>query len=210
MSALPFPGSFSFFCMGRIVTGWKTVFHAQRKTIAIAPHTNASPLMKPRFHRKTRKGIHVIETVIRILREMSLFRPFRIDELETVAAEMHPVRAREGEVLIRSGAPADMFFVTIDGDYLMSFPDGRSFTLHGAGRVIGMNAILDGSRFTATATALSSGSLMALYREDMGRIIAADPRLADKISRAASAFRKQRKSTKNIAEIDLPSADEIE
>lgn len=149
----------------------------------------------------------MMDTLIRILGEMPLFAPFQVDELETIAAQMHSVRVREGETLIRQGEAAQRFYVTVSGDYLMGFSAGRSFTLHGSGRVIGMNAILDGSAYTATATALTDGALMGLYREDMRRLIAADPRLSDKLSRTASAYRRQRQQARNIGGMEVPTDD---
>nr|WP_303649921.1 cyclic nucleotide-binding domain-containing protein [Desulfobotulus pelophilus] len=114
---------------------------------------------------------------------------------------MQVFRVREGEEVIRWGRKAETLYITISGDYLMAFPDGSGFTLHGSGEVIGMNAMLNQGRYTARGLALTDGSLMALYRANRERMLEENPRFADRIQRSIQAYLNQRKAKRNSAGI---------
>ncbi|TYT75153.1 Crp/Fnr family transcriptional regulator [Desulfobotulus mexicanus] len=141
------------------------------------------------------------DTMVRILKTLPLLKRVSPESIEILAAYMQIFRVREGEEIIRWGRRAETLYITISGDYMMAFPDGSAFTLHGSGEVIGMNAMLNQGRYTAKALALTDGSLMALYRSGRDRMLEDHPRFADRIHRSIQAYLNQRQAQKNSGEI---------
>lgn len=149
------------------------------------------------------------ETMVRILKELPLLREVRPESLEILAAYMQTARVREGEILFEWGVPAETLYVTISGDYLMSFPDGGGFSLHGSGQIIGMNAMLNQGVYTARAQALTDGALMALYRTSRNRMLEEHPRFGDRIQRSIQAYLGQRRRGRNSDGIRLDGEEDF-
>jgi|GEM_PF-5768435 CRP-like cAMP-binding protein len=147
------------------------------------------------------------ETMVRILKNLPLLREVRPESLEILAAYMQMARVREGELLFDWGLSAETLYISISGDYLLAFPDGSAFSLHGSGQIIGMNAMLNQGRYTARAMALTDGSLMALYRVNRNRMLEEHPRFGDRIQRSIQAYLKQRQKKKDSDGIRLEEED---
>lgn len=143
------------------------------------------------------------ESMVQTLEKLPLMRHTRTESLEILATYMQVTRVREGEKLFSWGMPAETLYVTLSGDYLMAFPDGSSFTLHGSGQIIGMNAILNQGRYTAKAIALTNGSLMVLYRASRDKMLEDHPRFGERIQHSIQAYFAQRRSGKNSDAIVL-------
>jgi MFS family permease len=109
-----------------------------------------------------RATVPIVE--IGLLRALSLFRPLPPPELEGVARTMQPLVARAGDVLIREGAPGDLFYIIADGTFAVSTAAGyRTQLAHGDG--FGEIALLYDTPRTATVTAVTDAHLYALSRE---------------------------------------------
>jgi quercetin dioxygenase-like cupin family protein len=91
-----------------------------------------------------------------------------------IMARLKSVEAAEGEVLARAGAPADKFFIVVEGTVEIT-PEGddagEPITLS-AGDFFGEMAVLRDTPRRATATATAPTKLLALEREDFRALVA--------------------------------------
>ena len=75
------------------------------------------------------------------IHEIDLFKELSSDEIDKILPIVHPVKIFEGERLIREGGSSQIFYVIVSGNYLIYFKDGRAFTLHNKGDMIGWSTI---------------------------------------------------------------------
>jgi CRP-like cAMP-binding protein len=115
------------------------------------------------------------------IRSLDLFSELNDIELETVAALFHPMRVNEGETLIRRGETAHTFFIVLEGNFMISFKEGRAITLHQKGDVMGWSSVVTPFRYTGTAVALTDGGVLTMTGDEFSRLIQSDAALGDKI-----------------------------
>jgi len=105
----------------------------------------------------------------------SVFRDLPEQEAESIAAQLQTVEAAAGEVIVRQGAPADKFFIIVDGEVEVTREDdGRQRTLATLkrGQFFGEIAILRNTPRLATVTAVSPTTLFAMERSDFQGLLA--------------------------------------
>jgi MFS family permease len=102
---------------------------------------------------------------IELLASTPLFAPLPAPALEDMAARLVPVKAAEGEVLIREGDHGDRFYVIAAGSVRVTRAGGHVADL-GPGDHVGEIALLRDVPRTATVTATSPSRLLALERHD--------------------------------------------
>jgi CRP-like cAMP-binding protein len=120
-------------------------------------------------------------TDIQTLKSLDLFGELTSEELQQVAAIIHPMRVSEGEILTQRGEPAQMFYVVLKGNFMISFKEGRAFTLHEQGDIIGWSTIVTPFRYTGTAVALTDGEVLTLQGDDFLQVIQGESSIGDKI-----------------------------
>ncbi len=120
-------------------------------------------------------------TDIDTLRSLDLFSELGETELETITALFHPLWVKEGETLIRRGDTASAFFIVLEGNFMISFKEGRAITLHRKGDVMGWSAVVTPFRYTGTAVALTDGRVLTMAGDEFSRLIQSDSALGDKI-----------------------------
>ena len=102
--------------------------------------------------------------------------------LETAARQLRPVPMLAGEVVVREGDPADRFYVIADGSMSVTQgTKGKHLRDLGPGDVFGEIGLLRQSPRTATVTATSDGSLLALEAEEFRDLVSAGPGLSTRM-----------------------------
>ena len=105
----------------------------------------------------------------------SVFSDLPREEIETVAAKLQTVQVGAGDVIVRQGAPADKFFIIVDGEVeVVHEQDGvtkRLATLT-TGQFFGEMAILRDSPRMATVRALAQTTLFAMERDAFRGLVA--------------------------------------
>ena len=87
-----------------------------------------------------------------------------------------------GEVVVREGDPADRFYVIADGSLSVTQgAEGKHLRDLGPGDVFGEIGLLRQSLRTATVTATSDGSLLALEAEEFRDLVSAGPGLSTRM-----------------------------
>ena len=105
--------------------------------------------------------------------------------LETAMARATVLRVPAGEVVIRQGDPADLFYVIAEGSVEVSQRDrsdvARTLRQMGPDEVFGEIGLLSGTPRTATVTALVPTTLLALGRADFLELVGSGPGLTSRL-----------------------------
>ncbi len=139
-----------------------------------------------------------------VLKSMELFKGLAPVELSNMASLMRPVRVKEGEIITRAGQPAHTFYVIMSGSYVVSFEEGRAFTLHNPGDFLGWSFLNASTHYTGTSTALTDGDVLALRSDDFMRLLQKNTVMADEIMKTVST-RKHELRYGFTAESNRPS-----
>jgi uncharacterized protein YhbP (UPF0306 family) len=105
----------------------------------------------------------------------SVFRDLPKEEIETVAAKLQTVQVGAGDVIVRQGAPADKFFIIVEGEVeVVHEQDGatKRVAMLTAGQFFGEMAILRDSPRMATVRALAQTTLFAMERDAFRGLVA--------------------------------------
>lgn len=130
------------------------------------------------------------ERVAAELGRLPLFRELERDTLGRLAASVRSARYDDREVLVREGDLGDSLFVLDSGAVRVSKTgDGLGsssveLARLGAGQFFGEMSLLTGEPRSATVTAEAGCEVLVLTREALQPILAADPALAQTLSRS--------------------------
>ncbi len=105
----------------------------------------------------------------------SVFRDLPEQEAESLAAQLQTVEVGAGDVIVRQGAPADKFFIIVDGEVeVIREDDGQMRTLATLkrGQFFGEIAILRNSPRMATVKAITMTTLFAMERQEFQGLVA--------------------------------------
>jgi uncharacterized protein YhbP (UPF0306 family) len=105
----------------------------------------------------------------------SVFRDLPEREADTLAAQLNTMEVGAGDVIVRQGAPADKFFIIIDGEVEITREDDgeqRKLATLTRGQFFGEMAILRDSPRMATARAIVPTTLFAMERDAFQNLVA--------------------------------------
>jgi uncharacterized protein YhbP (UPF0306 family) len=105
----------------------------------------------------------------------SLFHDLPEREVERVEAQLRTVEVGEGDVVVRQGAPADKFFIIVDGEVEVVHEDEgtqRPLATLGRGQFFGEIAILRDMPRMATVRALRPTTLFAMESDVFRSLVA--------------------------------------
>ncbi|SRR5438034_4697173 len=105
----------------------------------------------------------------------SVFHDLPQAEVETVAAKLQTVQVGAGDTIVRQGAPADKFFIIVDGEVeVVHEQDGQSRRLATLtnGQFFGEMAILRDTPRMATVRAIEPTTLFAMERDAFRGLVA--------------------------------------
>jgi uncharacterized protein YhbP (UPF0306 family) len=105
----------------------------------------------------------------------SVFRNLPRQEIDAITAQLQTVEYESGATIVRQGAPADKFFIIVEGDVAILRDDGKGEVLIaklGRGQFFGEIAILQNTPRTATARAASPVTLLTMDRSVLHSLIA--------------------------------------
>ena len=123
------------------------------------------------------------------LARLPLFAGVPVPTLEAVATRLVPIATRAGDVVIRQGDPADRFYVIQAGTFEVTRhepgePDDQAparLRAMTTGEVFGEIGLLRETARTATVTAATDGSLLALDGASFLELVNAGPGLAPRL-----------------------------
>lgn len=129
---------------------------------------------------------------LKMLLDIPLFEDMDEEALDRISSLMHPLKVGEGEILTQKGEGAHTFYVIISGNYMVSFDDGRAFTLHDRGQIIGWSSVVTPFKYTGTAVALTYGEVLSMSSEDFRWLLQEDARISELLMLKISAIVSKR------------------
>jgi CRP-like cAMP-binding protein len=127
------------------------------------------------------------------LGNLEIFSELNSDELYVISESMSSMKVTEGEVLARRGEAAHTFFVVHDGNFMVHFKDGRAFTLHRRGDVMGWSSVVTPFQYTGTMVALTDGFVLTIAGQELLRLIQVESSLGDKLMKKINPIVTQRR-----------------
>jgi CRP-like cAMP-binding protein len=119
------------------------------------------------------------------LRQFTLFADLSAADLRQVAAVLHPMRYRAGEVIFRAGAPGDTLYLIEKGQVRVQSVGGGMWAL-GPGEEFGERALLTEQPHNTTTTAETEVDLWTLSKADFDTLMNRFPSVAISMSRLLS------------------------
>jgi nitroimidazol reductase NimA-like FMN-containing flavoprotein (pyridoxamine 5'-phosphate oxidase superfamily) len=105
----------------------------------------------------------------------SVFRDLPAEEIENVATKLQTMQVDAGDVIVRQGAPADKFFIIVEGEVeVVHDQDGeaRRVATLSDGQFFGEMAILRDTPRSATVRATSPTTIFAMERDAFRSLVA--------------------------------------
>lgn len=131
---------------------------------------------------------HERHAILRRLRELSLFRDFDDDELGQIDGLMTEIDIEPGEHLTREGEVGREFVIIHEG-FARVTKGGEEVAVVGPGSFVGEIALLDGTKRTATVTAITPLVAHVLGVVEFEGLLDAAPALREKIEFVAAQRR---------------------
>lgn len=131
--------------------------------------------------------------VAALLARLPLFRELQSEALERLAAAARRQHYDHGELLVREGETGDSLFVIEAGEVRVAKSDASldgtmvELARLGPGDFFGEMSLLTGEPRSATVTAQESCEVLMLSRQAVQPVFAADPTIAEALSRALAA-----------------------
>lgn len=166
-----------------------------RVTARAALPAQALSLGRQDFDRLVKARFAVREKVGRsiawadLLRQMPLFAELDGRQIHLLAAQLREATCAAGEIILRQGEAGDTFYVIVSGRVQASIEqDGerRAVAELGPGEYVGEVALQMQAPHTATVTALTPTSVLALRRADFERLVAGHLYVSRRLEREAS------------------------
>lgn len=138
----------------------------------------------------------------RFLRDAYFFRDLSDDQIRAVEELCKEDHFARGDVIFRENAPAERFFIVLDGmvevwkDYASPAPD--LLAVHGQGHLFGEMALIDDLPRSATVVAKTDTKVLYLLRHEFDRVLRENTAVSLSILRSLSAI--VRKSNESFVE----------
>lgn len=136
------------------------------------------------------------------LRDVYFFKDLSDEEIRRFESLCKQDHFPPGEIIFRENAPAERFFVVLDGmvevwkDYASPTPD--LLAVHGRGHLFGEMALIDDLPRSATVVAKTDTTVLYLFRNEFDRVLRENTAVALSILRSLSAM--VRKSNESFVE----------
>ena len=119
------------------------------------------------------------------LAALPVFADLEDTQLDLLAAATSEFEAPAGQALIERGRPGSGLFVLEEGQAIVEAPEGRREL--GPGDVFGERSLLgEDLERTARVRAETDVRCLAIGRPEIERLLAADPRVADRLRRLSA------------------------
>jgi CRP-like cAMP-binding protein len=108
------------------------------------------------------------------LESIDLFAELDPQMRKKIAAHFETLRITGGEVLIRRGEAAEVFYVLFAGQVMVYYREGRALVLTQRGDLLGCGSVVQPFRYAATAVALTDGELLRISAPRLRALIDAE------------------------------------
>jgi len=153
-----------------------------------------------------------VEDIVRALSKIEIFHPLSKEELASVASNLREQIFASGEVLVRQGEEGDTFYILRDGKVAVSVNDaeGRATVVAhlGKGAFFGEMSLLTGETRTATITAETDTTVLALSKAIFAEVLESNAQIAEALAKVLE--RRQRENLEKMAKTKELSQDKLD
>ncbi len=147
---------------------------------------------------------------VEFLSQVPIFAHLDPERLQPLTGRLRPRRYRRGEVIFHEDEPGDRMHIIVEGSVKISVAseDGRekNIALLKAGECFGEMALLDGSKRSATATAMEALETLVLMRDDFLDFLRENPQMAPDITNLLTQrLRNANQMVVDTAFLDVPT-----
>ncbi len=133
-----------------------------------------------------------MSTDIQTLKSLEIFSELDHEDVEEIASLLTPLKIMEGETLMRRGDLAHTFYIVLSGNFMVSFKEDRTITLHNRGDIMGWSTVITPFQYTGTGVALTDGEVLSLPGQNFLRLIQGNSVLGDKIMKKINSVVMER------------------
>jgi CRP-like cAMP-binding protein len=144
-----------------------------------------------------------------VLAQSGIFQGLSEDAVDPVASRLETITLPRGRVIFNEGEPGDSMYIVMTGKIKLSrrAPDGRENVLAvmGPSDQFGELSVFDPGPRTATATAVTAGTLLGLGHDDLQPLLTQRPEVAVRL--LAALARRLRRTNEAMADLvfsDVP------
>lgn len=128
------------------------------------------------------------------LESIALFAELDPQMRKNIAAHFETLRITGGEVLIRRGEAADVFYVLFAGQVMVYYREGRALVLTQRGDLLGCGSVVPPFRYAATAVALTDGELLRISAPRLRALIDAEGPAGNRICHTIQTVLAERRA----------------
>lgn len=118
---------------------------------------------------------------VEILESIELFSDLDAEEIESISLITDPMKVTEGEILARTDQYANIFYIVLSGNFMISYKDGKALTIHHKGDIMGWSTIVSPFKYRGSVVALTDGEVLTIPGDELFRLIQSNPSLTDKL-----------------------------
>lgn len=130
---------------------------------------------------------------MKLLESIALFEGLGHEELDAFGALLKPMRVKAGELLTRTGDAAQQVYIILSGSFMIYFKNGKAFTLHERGEVIGVATLLEPPDYRGTTVALTDGEVLQISGDQFVELLRGNARAGEGIMRRLNDVIAQRR-----------------
>ena len=147
---------------------------------------------------------------VEFLRQVSIFAHLEPERLQPLTGKLRSRHYQRGEVIFHEDDPGDRMHIIVEGSVKISVTseDGRekNIALFKPAECFGEMPLLDGSRRSATATAMETLETLVLMRDDFQDFLTENPQVAAEITNLlARRLRNVNQMLVDTAFLDVPT-----
>lgn len=174
-------------------------YELKREGIEV-PFPIRTVLLHPASEEAAKRATVELDRAMARLGALDLFDELRPETLRDLAASAHREQFDAGQVLMREGDAGSSLFVVESGHVRVSKGDSAAagrveLARLGPGDVLGEMSLLTGEPRSATVTADEGAEVLVLSKQAVAPVLAADPTVAEYLSRALAARRAETAAT---------------
>jgi CRP/FNR family cyclic AMP-dependent transcriptional regulator len=136
-------------------------------------------------------GAVEFQSLAHIIHLIDIFKPFKGEQLDKILAHILLFDFKPGEVVFKTGAPAEAFYIVHEGTVKLLFKWGflwlsRKRAFLGPGNIFGEMALLENRPHSATAVTKTGVKLFVILRPDFEALVRLNPAFAEEIRQIAA------------------------